>query len=396
MARRFSVITIGKIAGAVIQALTFGLLGRTLGPTEFGVFSLAYGIVLLCMTFAELGLGSRALRVAAEPDPGEVLSTVLLLRAATSLTITIVLGVVISAVGLMTPFAAWMLMVYATGDLFGNLAQSFLIGFFSETRAMAVLLVRRLLVAGLLVGGLLLAPGSGLVVCYFALGVGGLTGYVSGLIALRSRFGRLGNPIRFISHNRRFWSSSVALNVQQADTILLSAIAGPTLTGLYSAAVRLSSPMNLLTSSVLQSVVPHLTAKTNHADRRKAFNRVFKAMLVYAGGLSLSSALAPIAVLVLFGSAYTEAWPMAVAVVLVAAANSVLQTFMAWYYSIGVPRLVPFILWGWAILMLSSVAIGASFDSLIVIGVGQVLSAWVVVSALGLHYRFSRERGGVA
>lgn len=358
-----------------------------LGPAGFGDFFLVYSIILVGMTFVEFGLGSRALRVAADPEPGVIVTTVIVSRIFTSTLVSV--GVVIFATmsGILNPLLAVLLAVYATGDLFANLVQSFLIGFFREKSGAALLLARRVLVVAALIPGLFVSSPDPWI--YGALALGGLFGYVSGVASLRRHFGRFSNPFSFVSRNRRYWASSVATNIQQADVIFIGALGSATLAGLYAAANRLASPLNLLTSSVLQSTVPHISAKKTTQEKFASFGRVRRVMFGFALLLAVLSVAAPLAVLILFGDEYRDAWPIAVSVTLVAALNAIIQTFLAWYYSVGIPRAVPWVLTAWSLLMLIGVAIGAALNVLLLVGVGQVAAALLAV--IGIMVIFKRR-----
>lgn len=379
--RRFSIITSGKVVAAAIQAVTLGLMARTLGVDDFGRFAVMYSAILIIMSVLEFGLGNRALRVLGEGDSNRFSTTILAIRLTSNIFVTSVVALTVSYSGYLPPIWAWSIAIYTTGELFATLVQSVLIGYFRERISIFLLLSRRLIA---LVGATvaLIWAGESDSVLMVALMFAGVFGYLSSLLAFVRHLSSPYNPFILIWRNTRFWASSLATNLQQADTLIVGSFGGDVLAGLYAAASRLTSPLNLLTGSVLQSVVPALAVEKDPQLRLRLFNRVFKVMLGYAGVLVVASALAPTVIFILYGSEFVDGWPIAIAVVVAAAANAVVQAILAWYYSVGIPRKVPVVQVMWTVMLLGSVTIGAAAGSVVIIAAGVASSA--ILAALVL------------
>ncbi|WP_084125471.1 oligosaccharide flippase family protein [Demequina sp. NBRC 110054] len=378
---RLSVITAGKVLASILQALTFALLARSLGVASYGEFAITYGIVLVFMSILEFGFGNRALRISGEEHPERLAASIVAIRSATNALVIIATVATVAVIGFQSAYAAGAIALYTSGELFATLAQTMLIGFFREKAATVALICRRIVTLALM-GALVLFWGDATEQwTYLVLGLSGAIGYAVGLALLARHFDRPRPPVALIRENRVFWASSLSNNLQQADTLVIGMFGSTTLAGLYAAATRLTSPLNLLTGSILQSVVPAMSVEKQRHRRRSMFSKVLTVMGAYAGFLVLASLLAPFVVRILFGEEYAAAGPIAVAVVMVAAANAVIQALLSWYYATTLPPRVPVFLASWTVLGLLAVACGAVFDSPTVLAGGLVVSGLV---ALGL------------
>lgn len=389
--RRLSIITAGKVVAAILQAFTIALVARALGLTSFGEFSIGYSAILMLMVILEFGFGNRALRVMGENEPNRLATTIIIIRSATDTLVIVVAAVVLSLIGFLPGIIALMLVVYTTGELFATLSQSMLVGFFREKASIASLLLRRVLTLGAMFWVLLDADGHRELLVYAVLGGSGAVGYAISFAQLAPHAAKPLSPFALILENRRFWISSVSNNLQRADTLVIGALGSTALAGLYSAAVRLTSPLNLLTGSILQSVMPSMSVAKNQDARRLIFGKVLKAMTCYAALLMLGSALAPLVIRIMYGEEYVSAAPIAVAVFLVAGMNAVIQALLAWYYSSGLPSRVPVFLAMWTVFILISVAAGAILDSATIIALGLVASAVLVLGLFFSTFPWRRE-----
>ena len=389
-ARRFAILTVSRAISSVLQAITFAYVARLMGLDGFGTFSIAYSSCLLAMSFFEFGLGNRSLRVASDPESSRVIATIVLIRISTnSLVLT---GVITVWLALSHPpvLFAVCLALYVTGDLFGNLMQSLLIGLNREYLATIVLVTRRVVPLGFLIWFGLFGD-SGQETAYVALAITGGLGYILGLAPILRLCGRPYSPVRFISQNHRFATTSLASNIQQADSLVVGLFGGTLIAGLYGAAVRLAAPLNLVTGSVMQSVVPSLASMKVHEDRAAAMRRVISVMTVFAVVLAAMSVLSPLIVTVLYGEEFYASWPLAAAVIVVAAINSINQPIFGWYYAGQIPTLVPVLIATTSILTVAVLGIGSLTGDPIVMGALMVVVAFI--SHLVLRRRFRRDLG---
>jgi len=383
-ARRMSVIAASRILASVVQFGTLAIVGRLMGVSEFGRFAMAMSLTMVVMSFLEFGLGNRSLRVGSDPRTGSTVSTVLSIRTVTNILVLVGAGLVMIATGILPVLESLLVILYVTGDLFGNLGQSLLIGLKREKSAATLLLTRRFATLLPLVGLLVLGY-SGMWI-YGALSVTGVVGYALTAVLLLKELGRPSNPFRFISDNRHFMTASVAANLQQADTLIIGALASPQLAGLYGAATRLASPLNLLPSSILQSVVPSLARQGDDRSRLKVFGSVRNIMTGIAAAMIICTPFVPWGITVLYGADFADAWPMAVAVVIACACNAVVQAYQSWYYATKVPPMVTWILLGNTIAVLGTAALAGVFDSVWISAAGMVAAGMLTLSAFAVGF----------
>lgn len=389
-ARRFALLAWSRVAASLLQAVLFALVARAMGLNDFGSFTIGLSIALLTMSVFELGLGNRSLRVLGDDEPGRTVLTVILIRGATNaIAIVLIFGIAALLLGI-SPWAAAALALYVTGDLFGNLTQSLLIGLLRERTATILLLIRRLLPVAL-AGVFFLLAAESTESAYIALALSGLLGYVTGTAALLRESNRPHNLIMFIKNNLSFAATSFGSNLQQADALVVGAVGGSALAGLYGAAARLASPLNLLTGSVMQAIVPTLATR-DHGERAVMMRTVLRVMTLAAGFLALAAACSPLIMLVLYGDEFVEGWPIASAVILMAALNALNQPILGWFYAGHITRSIPILVTLNSITLVAAVGIGALISQPIAIAAGMILSALLFHTALRIHYNSARRQ----
>lgn len=388
--RAMSVIALSRVVAALVQFGTLALIARSFGVADFGRFAIVMSLVLVSMSFLELGLGNRALRVIADDRQAASITTILLVRIVTNtVVLVLVLAIATTLALLETPLTA-LVILYITGDLFGNLGQSILIGLRRERSAALLLLTRRLATLLVLLVGATYATGE--MYAYFALALTGLLGYVMTPALLRRSISRPTNPARFIWTNRHYLSASLAGNLQQSDTLLLGLLASPQLAGLYGAATRLASPVNLLPSAILQSVVPPLAAETDPLEKLKKFHKVRTAMLMMSVAILATTPLVPWAFVALFGESFADASPMAVAVVVACAFNTVVQAYQAWFYATGMRPFISALLLTNTVIAVSSACLAGLMNSLLVAAIGVSAGAALIALAFAIYFHLCVQK----
>jgi O-antigen/teichoic acid export membrane protein len=179
------------------------------------------------------------------------------------------------------------------------------------------------------------ATGLGAAQATAALLVGGLAGFLTAYFAMREAFSRPSRFTSFVRSGVAYWGLSGAANLQQADTILVTAVAGPTVAGLYGSATRLLGPLNLLTTVLQQVFVPRLSGTRSLVDRRAQWRHLFRAMSLLCCLLLVGALLSPIAVHILFGEDFEDGWPVLAAVCVAAALNGLSGAYLSWIYAEG-------------------------------------------------------------
>jgi O-antigen/teichoic acid export membrane protein len=316
------------IAG-LLQVAVIALLARSLGVETYGRYVAFLAGIYLAMNAFDFGFGTRLLRISAEDDVKSTTTWMFTIRTLTTL-VVVLLGTVVWNGSVPEP---WLLgcaiTVYATGDTFGDLGLNYLLGR-GRVRTSAVFLIgRRLATVAPFVTGL------GVTQAMAALTVAGLAGFLTAYLAMREAFTRPRRFTPFVRTGVAYWGLAGAANLQQADTILVTAVAGPTVAGLYGSATRLLGPLNLVTSVLQQVFVPRLSETRSLVDRRAQWRRLFRATSLICCLLLLGTLVSPIAVRILFGEEFEQGWPVLAAVCVAAALNGLSEAYLSWIYAEG-------------------------------------------------------------
>lgn len=333
--RRFVVTIGGRVFGALFQALLLAMLTRSLGVDDFGVYAIASSACLFSLALLELGTGATVLRLAAEPDRKRVLSLILIWRASS----TVVFVAAAILVGLALGDGHWPLViatvVYVAGETVGDLVVGVLQGEMRPGLSMTVLLIRRALpLVAFAVLGLTTEAAIA------AMWIGGSTGAAA--IATLGAF-RLARPIGLLAYIRRSLAiivTTTTRSVSQLDSLVVGATGGIMLAGLYGAAARLFYPVNIAVTSLVQVLIPEMSALSDERARMKVFLRSRQAVTAFGILISASAALSPWIVDVLFGADFAAAAPIVGGVLVSAGLSAIAQLYMSWFYATKVPRAV--------------------------------------------------------
>ncbi|MGY1736598.1 lipopolysaccharide biosynthesis protein [Geodermatophilus sp. SYSU D00684] len=317
------------MAAGLLQVLFIALLARSFGVETYGRYVAFLAGVYLVMNAFDFGFGTRLLRLAAEPDAKSTTTWILLVRTVTNV-LVIAAG---SLVWVLVAPGSWVLgcavTVYATGDTFGDLGLAHLLARGKVRFSAGLLVARRLATVAPFLAGLTAVQGLA------ALFTAGVTGWVTAYLAMRASLTRPRRFKEFVRGGVAYWGLTGVANLRQADTLLVSAVAGPTTAGLYGAATRLLGPLGLVTSVLQQVFVPRLSATSSEAERRVQWQRLLTATTVVCGCLVLSSLASPLVVRVLFGEEFEGAWPVLAAVCVAAALNAYSEAYLSWIYAAG-------------------------------------------------------------
>lgn len=381
-------VTSGKVLSSAAQLVFFAIFARTFGVSTFGQFSAFYAAVLLLMSLFELGFGNRALRILADRDHERTIGTMVSIRLASN---AIVFASVATAAVLLHIKAGDLLIataVYATGDLFANLAQNILIGLQREVRALLLLAGRRAIVLGFLIGSAHFPDSFRSIseVLYAA----GLISGLAGLGALRRFMGRPNHVFGFLWLNRGYAMAGFFANLQQLDVIGASFFGGSTFAGLYGAASRLSGSINLLATSAVQTLTPVLAVQASAAGRVVAMRKVLRIAYVAAVAVCAAAVLSPVFTTWIFGYKFAPAWPLVTAVIVCGAIGFPSQVLTSLVYADGIPR------WfiGYSVLASCSVVIAVSVGA--AAGSPKIAGVALVAVALGAHVLLRVATGRLA
>lgn len=271
MTGQFAVILFSRLAGAVIQALVGIVLARSVLAAEYGQITALTGALLFWFIVCSVGIPSYLGRARALERRGDV-STGLLLNIITSAVgAAVAAAVLISGVVPLSLGAVLLLLVVGTA-LDKNVDASMTVAIADGERiapAVSVLL-RRVATAAVFFGALL-AGLDGILAYCVGMAAGPLIGQVHANIVLA----RAGVPIghgtkwtRVLRDALPFAVNDIAIQSRTLDVAVTAVGAGATSAGLYSAASKLVSPFELVSSTLASVVLPRATKMTHGQARR--------------------------------------------------------------------------------------------------------------------------------
>ncbi|GAB3067838.1 lipopolysaccharide biosynthesis protein [Nocardioides zeae] len=384
--RTFALITGGKIAGALLQAASLALLASFMDVAEFGRFFVVVSITYLAMTPFEFGFGTLALRIKREDDPGGTLAAVLALRCTTTaLTIGLTfVGCVLSFEN-MSPSLILAATIWATSEAVGNLSQNLYVGLLRENVAIAFLLARRAVLVAALLLGQAQRVSSPTELILFACGLSLVAG--PALLSIHASL-PMQSPIKLLSSRRRFWLTGLGDNLRQLDTVIVMLLAGPVVTGYFAAASRLVAPLGILTSSLMQSMIPEMVRRGKE-DTSQFLRSALRYMTLVAAVLALASSASPILMTVVYGSEFGPSWPIAAAIIFGAGLTAMNQTILAWEVDQGLSGAVTVIILLSTFLYLTCISAASFASTTYALAVGILVSG--MAYHLALRFRFVKH-----
>jgi O-antigen/teichoic acid export membrane protein len=186
-----------------------------------------------------------------------------------------------------------------------------------------------------------------------------------------------------------FFVKSVTTQIQVLDSFLVSAFSGAHSAGLYAAASRVTSPLNLIPWTLAASVLPHAARATPRQARDLGLRVVLVLLVLLAFGAPVGFILAEPVCVLLYGDAYGSAGlPLAILLVgvplaiMVAALSAILQAQ-------GDERFVAKVGVAFALAFVSAISIGGISGG----PTGAAIGSTVVFlgNCIPLIYRVSNE-----
>lgn len=371
-----------RIVGTIAQGLTFLILTQSLGPAAFGAFAaitVTFGFVSSLVGF---GAGSLALRVQSTDNPASLAASVSLLRY-----FAVVLAAILVALVSVFILDIKEAPLLAAGILFGTLESShgavenILFGLQHTRRAQVAMVFRRVVVlAAVTLGSLKDLSLEFLITTLLVLLV----------ISPFWLFRLLTKPMSLkatVKLSLPFWGAAVLSKVQTLDVVIASLVINPVGTGVYAAASRISSPLNILASSVLSVLTPEL-ARQRGVTRLNTSRRSMKFLGIVSLGLILMSPAVGLLLEWILGQDYEGvAWPTTV-LCISAGFAALNQGQVAYLYASGEAKRVFFSRLGVVpITMLSGIALGMAFG---VVGIALAVCLSQMFQIVVLRWQVKR------
>jgi len=283
------------------------LLARWIGPSDFGLFASAYGIALVLQTVIDLGLTTYIVRLRALEPTSEYVKEALRIVSRISI-LTGILGVASMSILAwhdprylpFIPFAVWiavdrqvetwLAIPLADGDTIQN----------------ATSLVTRRSISFMV---LIVAAAIGfdpLLGYTFGLALGSTISCFVVMEKNRVPFRRFKVPSRKVIETARpYWANSVATQLRNFDTLIVTAIAGTTQGGYYGAASRLTTPLRIIPTSFAQVLMP-AAARSGKSGRKALLRSVIVLMAATALLYAVVAVIMPLVVPLVLGEEFDD------------------------------------------------------------------------------------------
>ncbi|OZG29160.1 hypothetical protein BH683_010865 [Williamsia sp. 1138] len=305
----------GRLIGALIQAVCLALVARSLGPADFGLFAMWYGLAVVLQACLNMGLTPLLVRIRAVGGrDADVLRILTISRHALfvfSSSVTLVAVLAASLLG-----AEWYLVALVVWVAADNLVEIYLAIPLADGRAWenAMSLVFRRSISGaiLLVG---LWSNSSSALFYSAgLAIGSTLVLYPVMRSGNSRLRESQSALTYrqlFSEARYFWYNSLATQARNVDVFVVSLLAtgssaGAT-TGYYAAASRLTSPLRIVPTSFASVLMPAAVRSAKAGSYRGIVRATLLICVVSSLGFLIVAVLAPIALPFILGSEYADA-----------------------------------------------------------------------------------------
>lgn len=334
MRRRFTASLTGRVASALLQTATLGLLARALGVNNFAQVAIVISIVQLCFTALDLGMSTRFLQLSTLRDGKRMLGNAVQLRIVSLLVASVAIIIFAHAgPGRSTPLLGAALL-YASGELLGDSSVSLYQGEFRVSKAIVVLISRRL--SALTPFLLLVVGANGHLAGICSMSAAGIAGHLFFWIPVLIRARRPLSLLSLVKRNGSLAVSVAAFGLQQSDSLVVSVSTGGSLTGFYAAASRLSNPINLAVSTLIQVFIPELTSLPPD-ERLAQFRRTRRLVGAVAALVALCGFFSQPIIQLLYGSAYSPATVVLAGIFVASGLSALSQIHLAWLYVAGVP-----------------------------------------------------------
>lgn len=225
--------------------------------------------------------------------------------------------------------------------------------------------------------------------------IGGIFGTFHATIASKSPAVRITQPKAPITQVLRratpFLITNCATQVRNLDVPIVATFSGSFAAGIYSAAMRLSTPIFLVASSIATSIIPGVGKE----GITKAVQLVHYMMLIATAMATLVLLMTPIAgplMSLIYGSAYQ---PFGFVLVLIIAGtlfNSLLFPLTALIQAAGKTRVAALINALVAVVLIGALAFGSILGGIQGAALGYLASQVVAVSTVYLLFRMSATR----
>ena len=263
-------VSVGKLVGAVIQALTLVLVARWAGPTGFGAVGIALSLVVIVQTATDLGLPTYLMRERAARPDNPAIRKALQINTFTAGMMSIILAAAFAVTGVLIDPAFFFLLPMALWAAADRNTDTWLGVTFADGDVrlnVAVSLCRRSLVL-MTMTGLYFAGVPPLLAFSVALAAVGTSVNIFVHRWVSRRLAHSDEPTHarsILRASSSYWVISVSAQLRNLDAIIVGVVTGTTQVAFYAAAIKTTSPLRILPNSLGVLLVP--AAARSGADR---------------------------------------------------------------------------------------------------------------------------------
>lgn len=313
---------------ALMQAAILVMLARALGPAEFGSFVVGLTAGALAGVTTGMGSAMQALVLDARLEHRSIGTTLLIVRTITALAAGAA-GVATCLLFDLPVLAAIVCGLWSWTEVVIELIQALLLGQGRLRAASLVILARR--TAPLM--SLLLWAWAGHSLWWWLLAGLGVAAVLS-CAAVPKLLGRPAPLKPVVRSSRHYWVSTVLSTLQTADVAVVGALGNsPAVVGHYAAAARATSPLNLLTGSLVSVLTPRWVQMTDARDRFGHFLRARRALVALAAALIMSSPIAAWLAPLVLGREYEGSAVFFAGVTVAAGVSAIVQGYSAFLFA---------------------------------------------------------------
>ncbi|MBB5749578.1 lipopolysaccharide biosynthesis protein [Micrococcus sp. TA1] len=275
-----------RVLSSLMQGVMLFVLTLSLGPSAFGLFASVLVICGLLSAAVGFGSGTLALRLGNSPDNRRVAGSIAVLRYPAALVAgagTFLLGILLLGIDSMA--LLWAAVLLGLSETAGMVVESILFGRLRSRRAQAAIVTRRAVMLAAVVAGHLLDQVYPFVIVAAAALFLGSALWLAGQVARPM-------PLRgVVKDSLPFWGADLLSKLQTQDVVLGSLLLAPIPAGIFAAASRITSPINILASSMMSIFTPAISSASPE-ERWPLFRSSLRMMTVACVGIS---ALGPVA-----------------------------------------------------------------------------------------------------
>lgn len=289
--RSFSWVLGGRILAAALQALLLALVARESSPAEFGLLAAVTGFAVAAVAWLDLGLSTHIVRErSVDQFSGHVTKAIALSRRQAVLLLCLgALSLLLLA--LFSDSRYWMLIplsLWCACERQADILMSLRLADGKPIYNSLNLVLRRLFAVVLFIP-LIILEIDAILAYTMAVSVASFLSLVGAILATRNFIYQTDTSTfrEVIKRSRFYWLNSAATQTRNLDSAVVSFFAGAHVSGVYSVASRLTTPLRMFPTAMATATMP---IASRLISRRASIRPLLRSSLVTVGATVLLSA----------------------------------------------------------------------------------------------------------